>query len=125
MKRALLALALMLATPAAAVLPDEMLPDAAQEARARAIAERHHQAKLPLHGFGHPHHKPDDPRTPKMLSVAKAQSVPGRHIEALLALSQQVDAVYGRHVTITATGVTQLEAIFADLKLSRHVQMVL
>ena len=39
MKRALLALALMLATPAAAVLPDEMLPDAAQEARARAISK--------------------------------------------------------------------------------------
>jgi cytochrome c-type biogenesis protein CcmH len=38
MKRALLALALMLATPGAAVLPDEMLPDAAQEARARAIS---------------------------------------------------------------------------------------
>lgn len=28
-------------------------------------------------------------------------------------------------VTITATGVAQLEAIFADLKVSRHVQMVL
>ncbi|WP_156255632.1 cytochrome c-type biogenesis protein [Sandarakinorhabdus oryzae] len=39
MKRAFLALALMLATPAAAVLPDEMLPDAAQEARARAISK--------------------------------------------------------------------------------------
>lgn len=39
MKRALLALALMLATPAAAVLPDEMLPDAAQETRARAISK--------------------------------------------------------------------------------------
>nr|WP_315474355.1 cytochrome c-type biogenesis protein [uncultured Sandarakinorhabdus sp.] len=39
MKRAFLALALMLAAPAAAVLPDEMLPDAAQEARARAISK--------------------------------------------------------------------------------------
>lgn len=39
MKRALLALALLFATPAAAVLPDEMLPDAAQEARARAISK--------------------------------------------------------------------------------------
>jgi len=28
-------------------------------------------------------------------------------------------------VTITATGVPQLEAIFADLKLSKHVQLVL
>jgi cytochrome c-type biogenesis protein CcmH len=39
MKRALLALALMLAAPAAAVMPDEMLPDAAQESRARAISK--------------------------------------------------------------------------------------
>ncbi|WP_164156657.1 cytochrome c-type biogenesis protein [Sandarakinorhabdus rubra] len=48
MKRALLALALMLAAPpvlvlpaapAAAVLPDEMLKDAGQEARARAISK--------------------------------------------------------------------------------------
>lgn len=39
MKRALLALALLLASPVAAVLPDEMLPDAAQEARARAISK--------------------------------------------------------------------------------------
>lgn len=39
MKRVLLALALMLANPAAAVLPDEMLPDASQEARARAISK--------------------------------------------------------------------------------------
>ena len=39
MKRALLALVLLLATPAAAVMPDEMLPDAAQEARARTISK--------------------------------------------------------------------------------------
>ena len=35
----MVALALLLATPAAAVLPDEMLPDAAQESRARAISK--------------------------------------------------------------------------------------
>lgn len=39
MRSVLLALALMLAVPAAAVLPDEMLPDAAQEQRARAISK--------------------------------------------------------------------------------------
>ncbi|MEI6486762.1 MAG: cytochrome c-type biogenesis protein [Sphingomonadales bacterium] len=39
MRRLLLALALVLASPAAAVLPDEMLPDARQEARARAISK--------------------------------------------------------------------------------------
>jgi len=106
---------------------DEMLnaPEGV-EARARAIAERHHQAKLPLHGFGHPHHKPDDPRTPKMLSVAKAQSVPGRHIEALLTLSQQVDAVYGRHITINATGASAalLGEIGIPLPIMRGVAVI-
>lgn len=76
------------------------------EASARAIAQRHHQAKLPLHGFGHPHHKPDDPRTPKLFAVAEAQTVPGRHIQALKTLSRHVDEVYGRHITINATGAT-------------------
>jgi cytochrome c-type biogenesis protein CcmH len=39
MKRALLALALALAVPAAAVMPDEMLQDPAQEQRARALSK--------------------------------------------------------------------------------------
>lgn len=39
MKRVLLVLALLLATPVAAVLPDEMLQDPAQEARARALSK--------------------------------------------------------------------------------------
>ena len=39
MRRALLALVMALATPAAAVLPDEMLPDPAQESRARALSK--------------------------------------------------------------------------------------
>ena len=39
MRRALVALALFAANPAVAVLPDEMLPDQAQEQRARALSK--------------------------------------------------------------------------------------
>ena len=39
MRFALVALALLVAVPVAAVLPDEMLPDAAQEQRARALSK--------------------------------------------------------------------------------------
>lgn len=39
MKRLVLALALVMAQPALAVLPDEMMKDSAQEARARAISK--------------------------------------------------------------------------------------
>jgi len=88
-----------------AKLLDRML--AAQdglEAEAKRIAEEHRKAKTPLPGFGHPLHKPDDPRTPVLLDLARAQGVAGRHIEALEALGKAVDAAWGKHITINATG---------------------
>jgi len=74
------------------------------EAEAKRIAEEHRAAKTPLPGFGHPLHKPDDPRTPVLFDVARSHGVAGRHIEALEALGKAVDAVYGKHITINATG---------------------
>lgn len=77
-------------------------PDLAAEAR--ATAEEHRAAKRPIPGFGHPQHKPDDPRTPRILAVAEESGVAGAHVAALRALGAAVDAVYGKHVTINATG---------------------
>jgi len=99
---------------------DEMLnaPEGV-EARARAIAERHHQAKLPLHGFGHPHHKPDDPRSPRMFEVALREGVPGRHIAALQTLSREIDRAFGRHLTINATGA--IAAVLGEIGIPQPV----
>ena len=84
---------------------EELLGAAEGEAaRARAIVQRVRAAKLPIPGFGHPHHKPDDPRSPRLLAVAEEAGVPGRHIRALRLLSKEVDAAWGRHLTINATG---------------------
>jgi len=88
-----------------AVLIDEMLaaPEGVQ-ARAAAIATRFRTERRPLHGFGHPYHKPDDPRPARLFELAAREGVPGRHITALKTLSREVDRVYGRHITINATG---------------------
>jgi citrate synthase len=75
-----------------------------EEARAKAIAQRVRAAKQPIPGFGHPHHKPDDPRSPRLIAVAEEAGVPGRHIRALRLLAKEVDAAWGRHLTINATG---------------------
>jgi citrate synthase len=75
-----------------------------EEARAKAIALRVRAAKQPIPGFGHPHHKPDDPRSPRLIAVAEEAGVPGRHIRALRLLAKEVDAAWGRHLTINATG---------------------
>lgn len=86
-------------------LIDEMLaaPEGV-DARAAAIADRHRAQKKPMHGFGHPHLRPDDPRTPRLFEIALRQGVPGQHIGALKVLSREVDRAFGRHMTINATG---------------------
>ncbi len=81
-------------------------PDVAAEA-ARVVAE--HRV---LPGFGHDIHTPDDPRTPKLLAVARARGISGKHVAALLALSAALDAAKRRHITINATGA--MAAVLAD-----------
>ncbi len=71
------------------------------EAEARRIAEEHRAAKNPVPGFGHPMHKPDDPRSARLFELARTHGVAGAHIDAIQALSRIVDETYGRHLTIT------------------------
>jgi citrate synthase len=108
-------------------LIDEMLnsPDGVVEA-ARVIAQRHVTSRKPVHGFGHPHHKPDDPRPRKMFMVAEREGVSGIHIAALRTLSEQIDLAFGRHITINATGASAalLGEIGIPLKIMRGIAVV-
>ncbi len=81
-------------------------------ALAKEIAEDHRAHRKPVAGFGHPQHKPDDPRTPCLLAVAEAHGVAGKHVAALRALSAAVDVAHGKHLTINATGA--IAAVLAD-----------
>lgn len=71
---------------------------------ARRIAGHHRENRLHMPGFGHHLHRPDDPRTPRLLDVAESAGIAGDHIAALRHLGAAVDEVYGRHITINATG---------------------
>jgi len=71
---------------------------------ARTIIERHLAQKQFLPGFGHPHHRPDDPRPAALFAAARAAAVKGKYIDTLLILAEEVDRAYGRHITINATG---------------------
>lgn len=75
-----------------------------EQTRALAIAKRHREGRQTLPGFGHHLHKPDDPRSARLLALAEEHGTPGHHVRALRTLSQAIDAVYGRHITINATG---------------------
>ncbi len=81
-------------------------------AEANRIAVEHRAARTALPGFGHPTHKPDDPRARRLLELAHERKVAGRHVAAITALSAAVDATYGRHITINATGA--IAAVLGD-----------
>lgn len=74
------------------------------EAWCRETAAYHRANKLPLPGFGHPFHKPDDPRPPRLFAVAKEAGHSGRYVALLQQLGVAFDAAAGRHLTINATG---------------------
>jgi citrate synthase len=70
----------------------------------RRVVSEHKAARKPMPGFGHNMHRPDDPRSPKLFEVALKAGVGGEVIALLKQLSAEVDAQYGRHLTINATG---------------------
>lgn len=69
-------------------------------ATARDFAQR----KCPVPGFGHGTHKPDDPRALRLLQLAADAGRASGYPALLTALAPEVDAAFGRHITINATG---------------------
>ncbi len=74
------------------------------ETAAEAIVTDYRGRRESLPGFGHPLHRPDDPRSPRLFTIAAETGVEGRYVAALQLLSRVVDRVFGRHLTINATG---------------------
>jgi len=83
---------------------------AAPDGRAEALAIARGSKRLP--GFGHPLHKPADPRTVALLALARAQGLFGAHCTALEQLSATVDQVAGRSIVVNATAA--VAALIAD-----------
>jgi citrate synthase len=77
-------------------------PDATAYCEAAVAAHRAEKRSLP--GFGHPFHKPDDPRPPRLFAVAAEAGHDGRYIALLRELGRALDRAAGRHLTINATG---------------------
>lgn len=103
----------------AANLEEILAAPEGEQARARAIAQRVRKAKQAIPGFGHPHHRPDDPRSPRLLAIAEQAGVPGRHTRALRLLAAEVDAAWGRHLTLNATGA--IAALLGEIGVPQEV----
>lgn len=75
------------------------------EAAARSAVQRYREARQPIPGFGQHMHKPDDPRAAALLAIGRQHPrFEGRYLAAIAVLSREVDAAFGKHITINATG---------------------
>lgn len=96
-----------------------IIESADDAAEARRIATEHRVQRLPLPGFGHPQHKPDDPRSLRLLELAQAEGIAAKHVAAVRALCQAVDEVYGKHITLNATGA--IAAVLGDCNVPTEI----
>lgn len=101
------------AMSATAALLTEIINSDDQAATARDIIARYRKAKKSLPGFGHPQHRPDDPRSMRLFEIAREGGLTGKYIEAIQLLSREIDQAFGRHLTINTTGA--IAAVLGDL----------
>ncbi len=79
------------------------------EGAALAVAREHRKERRALPGYGHPLHKPVDPRAERMIALARERGAAGRSVEAALALTKAAAEAWGKplpmnvSMTIAAT----------------------
>lgn len=78
-------------------------PDQIDEAAKRIVAD-HRARKKSVPGIGHPFHKSIDPRTARMLDVARECGFFSKHCMLAMAVSEQATAAFGRALPLNAQG---------------------
>jgi citrate synthase len=85
--------------------------DAATVAREIAVETREAGDKLP--GFGHPVHKPTDPRAERILELADERGVTGDHVALARAFREAVHETWGKPLTMNIS--MPMAAVLVDL----------
>ena len=79
----------------------------------REIAREIHAAGGKVPGFGHPVHKPLDPRAERILELADAHGVSGTHVALARAFRDAVHEVWGKPLTMNVS--MPIAAVLLDL----------
>jgi citrate synthase len=67
---------------------------------ARDVAQEYRERRAPLPGFGHPLHKPKDPRAERLFALADERGTAGPHVRMARALGEVVGEVWGKPLTL-------------------------
>jgi citrate synthase len=96
-------------TEAAGRLADGIDPAKA----AAAVAAETHARGEKMPGFGHPLHKPLDPRAERILTLAEERGIAGRHVALARGFVPAVKAVWGRPLPMNVS--MAIAAVLLDL----------
>lgn len=92
---------------AAKVLTDAMPkadPSADFAGLAVSVAESFQSQRRTLPGIGHPFHKPIDPRTPRLVELARETGFDGPYLKLMQAISDEAARRSGKPLPMNATG---------------------
>ena len=99
-----------------AQLPAELPTDeAGWDALALEVVTAQREAKRFVPGLGHHVHKQGDPRTPRLMQIAREEDLFGPHLELFAAIGRVHDQVLGKKLPLNGAGVCG--AALADLGL--------
>jgi citrate synthase len=105
----------------AAVLEEgqaEVARGAAPATVAAELARRTHEAGERFPGFGHPLHRPVDPRAERILELADARGVSGPHVALARSLREAVAATWGKPLVMNVS--LPIAAVLLDLGFPRE-----
>jgi citrate synthase len=91
----------------------------APEAVARDVARSIHAAGAKVPGFGHPVHRPVDPRAERILALADARGVSGPHVLLSRLLRDAVSATWEKQLPMNVS--MAIAAVLLDLGYSPDV----
>jgi citrate synthase len=86
---------------------------------AAEIAREHHERGARLPGFGHPLHRPVDPRAERILELADERGVSGRHVQLARQLRDAASDVWAKPLVMNVS--MPIAAVMLDLGFSPSV----
>ncbi|MEQ7128149.1 citryl-CoA lyase [Actinopolymorpha sp. B11F2] len=95
--------------------PERLDDDAAWDAVALSAIQQARESGRLVPGLGHPVHKQQDPRTPRLLAIAAEEGLKGPHLRLFEAIGRVHPRVLGRTLPLNGAGVCG--AALADLGL--------
>jgi citrate synthase len=95
----------------------EVARGAAPATAAAALARRTHDAGERFPGFGHPLHRPVDPRAERILELADARGVSGPHVALARSLHAAVAEAWGKPLVMNVS--LPIAAVLLDLGFAR------